>query len=240
MAAVIRGMAEVDVVLEGCERELLVLDPDEEAGTDVAPGLDPDQAREPGPEPGPARPRRTLASDLRGLVGTPARRGRLAVALAVLGVVVAGPLLARAGVSEARVEVRVQSAQRAAAAEARAEVEAAEEVAIAEEAAAAERAAQARAAHNEQRRLLAGLGLNEQTIDAFLLEVGANAELVEYRRDATSATVDRQAAEIPQMQECVSGALPAINAAWNAATFGQHVPVPAPSELCRALLAAGT
>jgi hypothetical protein len=219
---VTRGMAEME----------LVADRDTEEG--ASPVSDPPD----GPEQAPRR-RRTLRSDLAGVVGTTARRGRLAVLVVVLAVVVAAPLLARSGVSDARDEVRAQGAERSGAAEARAAVEAQEEVATAQEATATERAAQARAARNEQRHRLAALGLNEETIDAFLVEVTANAELVEFRRDRTAADVDRQAVEIPQMQECVRVAERALNAAWNSATFGD-APPPAPTELCRALLAAGS
>lgn len=210
----------------------LVADRDTAAGSDPAPDT-PDH-----PDPPPRR-RRTLRADLARVVATPARRGRLAVSLAVLAIAVAGPLLARSGVSEGRAEVRAQGAERSGAAEARAAVEAQEEMATAQEEAATERATQARAARNEQRHRLAALGLNEETIDAFLDQLTANTELVEYRRDRTAADVDRQATEIPQMQECVRVAERALNAAWNSATFGD-APPPAPSELCRALLAAGS
>ncbi|HEX7135074.1 MAG TPA: hypothetical protein VF228_21050 [Iamia sp.] len=198
---------------------------------------EPDEGR--APSEGPRRPRRTLWSDLRRALGTPARRGRVALYALVLAAVVAGPLLARAGVSEARVEVRAQGAERSGAADARAGVEAAEDEAAAEESAAADLAAQARAAHNEQRHRLAFLGLNEQTIDDFLVAVDANAALVEFRRDRVTADVDRQAAEIPQMQECRRVAAQTINRAFNL-IFDPNAPVPAPSDLCQALLAAGT
>lgn len=198
----------------------------------AAPGPSPDR-------PDDHRPRRTLRSDLRRLVGTSARRGRLAVLVTLLTVAVAGPLLARASVSDARAEVRAQGAERAGAADARAATETREAEATAEEAVAVDLAAQALAAHDEQRQRLAALGLNEATIDAFLLEVTANAELVEFRRDRTTGDVNRRAGEIPQMQECVRVASRALNAAWNSATFGD-APPPAPSDLCMALLAAGT
>jgi len=191
------------------------------------------------PAPGPGRPPRTLGSDLRRLGGDPARRARLLVTVAVLALAVAAPLVARSGTAAARSAARDQGAERAAAAAARAQVTSDERTATAAAEVAAEQAAAARAARNEQRRQLAALGLNEQTIDAFLVEVNANAELVEYRREVTSRDVNRQAAEIPQMQECVWVAGRALNGAWNAATFGE-VPPPEPSELCRALLAAGT
>lgn len=187
----------------------------------------------------PRPPRRTLGSDLRRLGGTPARRARLLLTAAVLALVVAVPLVARSGVSDARADVRAQGAERSAAADARTSVEAGEREATARATVAADEAAQARVSHNEQRRRLAGLGLNEETVDAYLVEINANAELVEYWRDSTSADVDRQAAEIPQMQDCVRVASRALNGAWNAATFGD-APPPSPSDLCRALLDAGT
>lgn len=224
-AVVNRGMADVDVR------------PDEvrPAADDlvVAPDGPPSSRRT------PRRPRRTLRSDLGRLVGTPARRARLLITLLVLAAAVTGPLLARASVTDARAEVRAQGAERSGAAEARAATEA--DVVAAEGARddAEARAVWAREGHNEQRRRLAALGLNEQTVDAFLVEVNANAELVEYRRDSTTADVDRQAVEIPDMQECVRVASRALNGAWNSATFGD-APPPAPSDLCRALLAAGT
>lgn len=218
-----RGMAEMEVVA------------DRDVEAVPAPGSDP----APGHPDHGSRRRRRLRSGGGRLVGTPARRGRLAVSLAAVAVAVAVPLLVRAGVSNARAEVRAQGAERSGASEARAAVEAREQVATVQGAAAAERAAQARATHNEQRHRLAALGLNEETIDAFLVEVTANAELVEFRRDRTAADVDRQAVEIPQMQECVRVAERALNAAWNSATFGD-APPPAPTELCRALLAAGS
>ena len=159
--------------------------------------------------------------------------------LAVLAVAVAGPVLARSSVADARAEGSAQGSERAGAADMRATVEVEEAVATREEATAVDLAAQARAAHNDQRHRLAALGLNEQTIDDYLVRVSANAELVEYQRDRLTATVDRQAAEIPQMQTCVRVAQQALNAAWNSATFGD-APPPAPAEMCRALLAAGT
>ncbi len=227
-----QGMADVDVAVGGegrlARRALsdatlreLGLDPADDAAETATDPAD--------PEP-PARRRRS---------GSPARRGRLAVGLLVLAVAVAGPLLARAGVSEARTEVRAQAAERSGAAEELASVEAAERAAEAEEAAALDLAAQARAAHDEQRERLAALDLTEETIDAFLDEVTANAELVEFWRDRTVGDVDRQAHEIPEMQECIRVATQALNRQWNSATFGDSPP-PAPSELCRALLAAGT
>src|SRR5689334_3318479 len=63
-------------------RATLALD-DEPPGRDTPGGE---------PEP-PRRERRTLWSDLHGLVATPARRGRLAVWVAVLGIAVAAPLV---------------------------------------------------------------------------------------------------------------------------------------------------
>jgi hypothetical protein len=230
-------MAEMDVTLDGGGRL------DRRARSETTPRVPaavPDlgaTAAEPDPPGNP--PRRTLRSDLRRWFGTRAHRGRAVVVLAVLAVAVAGPLVARAGVAEARTEAAAQGSERAGAADMRATVEAEEAVATLDEATAADLAAQARAAHNDQRHRLAALGLNEQTIDDYLARVSGNAELVEYRRDTLTATVDRQAAEIPQMQTCVRVAQQALNAAWNSATFGD-APPPAPAEICRALLAAGT
>lgn len=229
-----RGMIEMDVTLDDggrLARGTLA----ERAGREPIVVPDGGRAAGPEPEPGPS----PLRGAGRALAGTPARRGRLAVSVVALAVVVAGPLLARASVSDARVAVRAQAAERAAAAEARAGVEADERATGGEQVAAAARAAEARALRNEQRRRLAALGLNEATIDAYLVEIDANADWVEFDRDRTSGRVDRQAAEIPQMQECVRVASRALNAAWNSATFGAGPP-PAPSELCRALLDAGS
>lgn len=243
MAAVTGGMAEVDATVHD-GRRLGRGAASDDAPVDPAAGPADDRpmadATDPGTGPGRRRRRRrrTLWSDLRRLVGTPARRARLLVWLAVLAVAVTAPLLARSGASEARAELRAQGAERVGAAEERAAVEAAEQVAGEELAVGVELADQARAAHNEQRRRLAGIGLNEQTIEPHLVAVDANAALVEYRRDSTTEEVDRQAAEIPQMQACVQVAQQALNAAWNSATFGD-TPPPAPAETCRALLAAG-
>jgi len=232
--AVTGGMAEMDATVdEGGRLHRRAL-----SGVDAGP--DGAEATGDGPDDRPGRrPRRTLWSDLRRGFATPAHRGRAFVILVVLAAAVAGPLLARATLPDARVEAAALTSERAGAADIRATVAGEEAVAVGAEATATDLAARARTAHNAQRQRLAGIGLNERTIDAFLVEVNANAELVEFQRDRTTQEVDRQAAEIPQMQECVRVANRALNAAWNSATFGD-APPPAPSELCRALLAAGT
>lgn len=240
MHAVTGGMADMDATVdEGgrLSRRALSDETRTTLGVDAAP--DAVEATGDGPDQPGRRPRRTLWSDLRRGLATPAHRGRAFVILALLAAAVAGPLLARAAVPDARAEAAAQSSERAGAADIRATVAGEEAAAVGAEATATDLAARARTAHNAQRQRLAGIGLNEQTIDAFLLEVNANAAFAEYRRDRTTAEVDRQAAEIPQMQECVRVATRALNAAWNSATFGD-VPPPAPAEICRALLAAGT
>jgi hypothetical protein len=187
----------------------------------------------------PRPPRRTLRSDLRRLLGSPAQRARLLLAVVGLVVVIGGPVVARSGVSEARIEARTQSSEKTAAADLLAETASAEAVATAAEADAQDLATQARAARNEQRHRLAALGLNEQTIDAFLERVTGNAELVEYRRDREVGDVDRRAGEIPQMEDCVRVAAQTLNSAFNR-IIDPNTPVPGPSEVCAALLAAGT
>jgi hypothetical protein len=185
----------------------------------------------------PRPPRRTMRSDLRRLVGSPARRARLLLAVTGLVVVVAGPVVARSGVSEARVEVRAQAVERSGAADLLEATEGDEADATEAEAEAERLAAEARAARNEQRHRLAALGLNEQTIDAFLDRVTGNAEQVEFERDREVGVVDRQAAEIPTMEECVRVASQTLNSAFNR-IIDPNTPVPGPSEVCTALLAA--
>lgn len=195
---------------------------------------------DPGGEPrAPRTPRRTLRSDLRRLLGTPARRARLLLAVIGLVVVIAGPVVARSGVSAARSEARTQATERTGAADLLAATEADEADATAAEDEAQDLAAQARVARNEQRQRLAALGLNEQTIDAFLERVSGNAALVEFRRDREVRDVDRRAGEIPQMEECVRIASQTLNSAFNR-IIDPNLPVPGPSEVCTALLAAGT
>lgn len=203
-----------------------------EAPSRPAPG-----GADPGGEPRP--PRRTLRSDLRRLIGTPARRARLLLAVVGLAVVIAGPVVARSAASTARAEARTRGTERIAAADLLAATEADEVDAIAAEAEARDLAAQARAARNDQRHRLAALGLNEQTIDAFLERVTGNAELTEFWRDREVRDVDRRAGEIPQMEECVRIASQTLNSAFNR-IIDPNLPVPGPSEVCIALLAAGT
>lgn len=198
----------------------------------------PDRPTSGGGDGEPRPPRRTLRSDLRRLVGTPARRARLLLALVGLVAVIAGPLLARSGAAEARVEVRAQAAERSGSAELLEATEADEADATEAQAEAQGLAAEARAARNEQRQRLAALGLNEQTIDVFLERVTGNAELVEFQRDREVGVVDRQANEIPQMEECVRVASQTLNSAFNR-IIDPNLPVPGPSDLCVALLDAG-
>jgi hypothetical protein len=188
------------------------------------------------PGEAPTRRRRARWSDRPGATGTPARRGRLLVVAGLLALAVAAPLVARGGLSDARDASAAMGAERAAAAGLADEVATAESVSTGRADRAATRAAAARDARNEQRRRLAALGLNEATIDAFLAQILADTESVEQDRDRVTADVDRQAAEIPTMEDCLVTARQAINRAFNT-IFDPNLVVPGPAEVCRAILA---
>lgn len=184
----------------------------------------------------PTRRRRARWSDRRGVLGTPARRGRLLVVAGLLALAVAAPLVTRSGLSDARDAAAAMGAERAGAAGLEDEVATAETVSTGRAERAAARAAAARDARNEQRHRLAELGLNEATIDAFLAAVLADTERVEGDRDRVTADVDRQAVEIPTMEDCLVTARQAINRAFNT-IFDPSLVVPGPAEVCRAILA---
>ncbi|QYG91448.1 hypothetical protein HC251_02685 [Iamia sp. SCSIO 61187] len=184
----------------------------------------------------PPRRRRRPRSGRRGVVGTPARRGRLLVGVGLLALAVAAPLVARSGLSDARAASAAMGAERAGAAGFADEVASAESVSAGRAERAAARAAAALDARNEQRHRLAALGLNEATIDAFLAMILADTEAVEQERDRVTADVDRQAGEIPTMEDCLVTARQAINRAFNT-IFDPNLVVPGPAEVCRAILA---
>ncbi len=217
----------------------------EEGGSDPQDGSGPhddgsgpvprdgDDGAEPGP-PGPDRPSppARLARAVRR--STPAARAWAAIGLVLVAAAVAVPIVTRSDLATARTEAAATRDRRADAADARAAADAARATAVREVGAAGRRAALAQEARNEQRARLAALGLSERTIDAVLEARLANTELVEYRRDRTTADVDRQAQEIPQMEECLERASQTVNEAFTS-QFGGGAP-PGPSELCQALL----
>lgn len=164
----------------------------------------------------------------------PATRGQVAVGLVLVAAAVALPLAARDSLRAERTEAAATDDRRADAAELRDVAEADQVTAVRQVHTAAREAAEALAARNAQRERLAALGLSEETIDAFLEQQQANTELVEYRRDRTTRDVDRQAQEIPQMEQCLERAKQSVNQAFNT-QFGNPDP-PGPNELCRALL----
>lgn len=123
---------------------------------------------------------------------------------------------------------------RATAARDRADRDEAEAVAAREEARAD--AAAAADARRAQRARLADLGLTEESVDAFVEEVEATTELVEWRRDGVSDEITLQSERIPQMDQCLVAARHAINIAFGT-VIDPDTEVPAPTELCLTLMA---
>ncbi|HEV7721830.1 MAG TPA: hypothetical protein VGO60_11120, partial [Iamia sp.] len=119
---------------EGGRLSRRVLSDETRATLGVDAGADAAEATGGGRDGPERRPRRTLWSDLRRGFGTPAHRGRAFVILVVLAAAVAGPLLARAAVPDARAEASALSSERAGAADIRATVAGEEAVAVGAEA----------------------------------------------------------------------------------------------------------
>ena len=167
--------------------------------------------------------------------GVRARRTLTVVGIALVALVMV--VIARGERDDAR---RVATADavaldRATAVRGRAARDEAEAVADREEARAdAATAAQAR---QVQRERLAGLGLTEESVDAFLDLVEANTELVEWRRDEVSDEITDQAERIPQMDRCLIAARHAINIAFGT-VIDPETEVPTPSAVCLTLVAA--
>lgn len=216
----------VDVVVDLTKRA---------AGGDArAPEPATGSADPPAPDRPKVRPSRPARVVLAVRHSAPATRGKVFVGLVLVAAAVAAPLVTRSSLDDARAE---EVAVRAAAAEVsdlRVDVAAAEGRAVEAAARAAERAALAREARNAQRHRLAALGLNEATIDAYLAAQASNTELVEFRRDNTTADVDRQAGEIDTMEPCLETAKQSVNRAFNT-QFG-NAPPPGPGDECRRIL----
>ncbi len=155
----------------------------------------------------------------------------------VLVAAVAGLVGARGDLTDSEVRGEAAAADRAAAASARREVEAVEAATERRLADAQALAGQAADAREVQRQRLRDLGLTELTVDRFLEQVRANTELVEWQRDETTAEVDRQAQQIPDLERCMTAARQAINTAFNR-SIDPNVVVPTPTEVCLALLVA--
>lgn len=189
---------------------------------------------EPAPERPKVRPSRPARVVLAVRHSSPAARGKAFIAVVLLVAAGAGPVLARGAVDDARTDEVAVRAAAGDASDLRVDAAAAEGRAIEAARRAEADAAVAREARNAQRRRLAALGLSEPTIDAYLATQLSNTELVEYRRDSTTADVDRQAREIPTMEECLERAKQSVNQAFNT-QFG-NAPPPGPSDECRRIL----
>lgn len=96
-------------------------------------------------------------------------------------------------------------------------------------------AADAAEARRVQRERLLALGLTEESVDAFVARVESNTELVEWRRDRVGDEVTFQAAQIPQIEQCLVAARHAINIAFGT-VIDPDTQVPAPTELCLTLM----
>lgn len=183
----------------------------------------------------PARPEEGPAGRSRETHRRRVRAARVLVAVVALAAAAAGVVVTRGGLADARDEGAFVAAEAGGAASAREGIEDTEDRTLVRQAEAEALAAEAEAAREAQRVRLRDLGLTEFTVDAFIDRVAGNTELVEWQRDTTTAEVDRQAQQIPQLEQCMVAARQAINSAFNR-SIDPNVVVPTPTDLCLALL----